>query len=430
MFQSIIKDGVFSKYEKPLWKTYQYIYFTMLTFVLIVKYYESSMFFGSSFKIPYYIYQTVYFISNMVLPFLVVINIGLIVLSLFKLSTGHFVWKKEEIIAGLVILVIFLIPYFLFDYAQPFWFAIFIFCAHNIDYKKLVKVYVLASITLFLIIFVSSCTGILEDTLFYRSNGIVRHGFGFIYTTWPPTHLFFLTACWAWLREEHISYYEIGLVGVFAVFSYVFCHARTSVISISLIFAFLLWAKIRSQKSQNHKYLMTKPLQIGCILSYPIIALVMTIVSVFYSDDNPVLNLINRLISGRLVLGQTGFNRFDILPFGQLIEMNTEPPKEYFFLDCSYINILLRYGLLVFLGVMFICLYMCFRQCEKKRFIRLGLLAIVAIKISMEYHIMEIDHTPILLYLLAFDPDDGEGFNLRAAFPKRKQHKQNKTTCK
>lgn len=421
MFESLKEKNVFAKYEKPLWNVYQAVYFAMLIFVITVRYYETSAFNGNGFQLPYILYQTVYFISNMILPFMVAANVACILLSLLGLATGPFVWKKSEMLCGLLCFAVMLVPYILFDYAQPYWFAVFIFCAHNVDFRKIVKVFVLASAVLFAIIFICGSTGVIEDVLAYRDDGTVRHAFGFHYTTWPPTHLFFLSICWAWLRQEKITYAEIALIGGFAAFSYIGCNARTSFISLSLLFFFLLWAKLRARKTENLRYRMTKPLQIGCVLSYPLIALVMMLLSVFYSEQNGLLSAINRITNNRLILGHTGFSRYGILPFGQAIEMNTEPPKEYFFLDCSYINILLRYGLLPFLVVMFICVYACCRECEKKRYIRLGLLAIMAIKISMEYHIMEIDHTPILLYLLAFDPDDGEGFNLRAAFPKRKK---------
>ena len=425
MFESLKEKNTFAKYEKPLWNVYQAVYFAMLIFVITVRYYETSAFNGSGFQLPYILYQTVYFISNMILPFMVAANVACILLSLLGLATGPFVWKKSEMLCGLLCFAVMLVPYILFDYAQPYWFAVFIFCAHNVDFRKIVKVFVLASAVLFAIIFLCGSTGIIEDVLAYRDDGTVRHAFGFHYTTWPPTHLFFLSVCWAWLRQEKITYAEIAVIGGFAAFSYIGCNARTSFISLSLLFAFLLWAKLRARKTEDLRYPMTKPLQIGCVLSYPLIAFVMMLLSVLYSEQNAFLSAINRITNNRLILGHTGFSRYGILPFGQAIEMNTEPPKEYFFLDCSYINILLRYGFLVFLAVMFICVYACCRECQKKRYIRLGLLAIVAVKISMEYHIMEIDHTPILLCLLAFDPDDGEGFNLRAAFSKRKKAIEN-----
>lgn len=411
----------FSKYEKPLWSIYQAAYCFTLACVLVSAYYESSAFRDSNPTVLFTIYQTVSFVATLLLPYLVAINLLCCVLSLFRLTDGHFRWTPQEIVIAIVCCGVLIVPYFLFGYIQPYWFAGFIFCAHNIDYRRLTKWFLLISVVLFAALFIGSLVGLVPDLVYYRDDGTVRHSFGFHYTTWPPTHLFFLAVCWAWLRQEKITYAEIALIGGFAAFSYIGCNARTSFISLSLLFAFLLWAKLRARKTEDLRYRMTKPLQIGCVLSYPLIAFVMMLLSVLYSEQNAFLSAINRITNNRLILGHTGFSRYGILPFGQAIEMNTEPPKEYFFLDCSYINILLRYGFLVFLAVMFICVYACCRECQKKRYLRLGLLAIVAIKISMEYHIMEIDHTPILLYLLAFDPDDGEGFNLRAAFPKRKK---------
>ena len=68
---------------------------------------------------------------------------------------------------------------------------------------------------------------------------------------------------------------------------------------------------------------------------------------------------LNTLFSTRLSLGKEVFDRYDVQIWGQDIPMrgnggSTEVVADYFFIDSSYVNILMRLGLVVFILVMLI----------------------------------------------------------------------------
>ncbi|MCQ2405137.1 MAG: hypothetical protein MJ083_03995 [Clostridia bacterium] len=428
MFESLKEKNVFAKYEKPLWKIYQIAYFVALVLSVTVRYYDSTMF-GNTIPAIHSLYEIIYFVSNLIIPFLVIFNLVCAVLSAFHLTAPQFTWTLSEFLVGASCCLLLYLPYRFWGYDQLLWIAVFVFCAHKIDFRKILKIFLVLSVILFVAVFICGCTGIIPDLVYFRGDGTSRHSFGFNYVTWPPTHLLFISIFWIWLRKENVTYCEIGVFAVFAVFSYLACHARTVFLCFALLIVWLFIVKIRTRKPENAKYIMSKPLQTCCLLSYPISALIMTLLSLFFNPNSSAFRFLDRLTSNRLTLGNIGFARYPITLFGQEIPMvslcgTTKPPlEEYFFLDCTYLYVLLRYGALAFCALMFIWVYSCFREQQKKNYIRLGLLAVIALKCIMEYH--PVDQEVFLLYLLALDPDDGEGFNLRAAFPKRKKAGEN-----
>ena len=95
----------------------------------------------------------------------------------------------------------------------------------------------------------------------------------------------------------------------------------------------------------------------------PFWAAVSILATRLFDQENRAFSEINELFSGRLYLGQKGWDDFGLSLFGQTIDMvgfggSIERPDNYFFIDCSYMNVMLRYGivfLVVLVGVYTIC---------------------------------------------------------------------------
>ena len=398
--------------EKRLWRGYEIFYFTVLALALLDTYLQITMFCGVRALIP--VMTAVTFATDMLTLVLLVLGGGCVVASLFKKAPAPFAFSVQEAVVAFVCCGLLLVPYFLCGYEEPFWFAVFILGARGIEQKKLIRFYFIISVIICSLTFLCGVTGLIENLVYHRGDGTVRIAFGFNYPTDFCSHIFFLVVCWLWLREEKASWLELGGIAALSVFVYLACNARTTSATLMLLTVWMIIVKLRARRN-NGQYTMTKPLQACCFLAPPLATLFMTASSVFYSDQSRFFTLIDKFTNCRLSQGHIGFVRYDFTLFGQSVEMHgngglVDLPTDYFFLDCTYVNTLLRYGLFALLVLLFSLFYLALSEKHKKAFVHVGLLGIVALQCVIEQHLMELGHSPLLLLLLAYDGEAG-GFD-------------------
>jgi len=291
--------------------------------------------------------------------------------------------------------------------------------AKNVPFRKLVQLYCGIVGTLLVITIVSSQVGLVEN-LVYGSIYGRRISFGINYPTDFTAYIFYLVMGYCYLRKGKLTYLELtGILGL-SVFSLVFCHARTNAICLLLTFAVFLYLKIRNRVSDNNgsHYIMNPKFSRVLAFSMPICALCFISLTFLYhaQTSNIAFTTINSLVSNRLHLGSIGLERYGIHLFGSAFQMvgwggSTTPRAEYFFLDSSYVLLLIRYGLMVFLAVMTIFVLSSLRAEKQKDFALLWILTLISIQCMFEHHLLEIAYNPFLFLIfsetLSGDKDDG-----------------------
>ena len=110
-------------------------------------------------------------------------------------------------------------------------------------------------------------------------------------------------------------------------------------------------------------------------------------------------------LSQRLSFSKKGIEVYGISIFGQYIPMqgnggSTQTPSNYFFLDSSYISILLQYGLIIFIVILIIWGMIGLRARKEKDWVLLWILAMIAFQSLMEQHLMDISYNPFLWIFL------------------------------
>lgn len=94
----------------------------------------------------------------------------------------------------------------------------------------------------------------------------------------------------------------------------------------------------------------------GVFIASPVVVAIFAILlHAFYNPQNTIYFQLNKLLSGRLALGQNAMSEYGISLFGKDIEwigFNMEETLRgaYNYVDCSYVKILLDHGIL-FLGI-------------------------------------------------------------------------------
>ncbi len=312
-------------------------------------------------------------------------------------------------------------------YFAPFLWILLIVAAKDVPFRKILQVYLLMNITIMGLAFIASLLGVIENLAYTNQDwDNFRYSFGCVYTTDFAAHVFFMLLASFYLYYKKLRWYHyIGTCAI-AGFIYYFCFAKLDTICILLIVLFfggyhVLQCQSRrecvvvpdmeknSQQAfvfkRTKAYLKWNNLWMRfALFSMPVLTMLMYFLSDSYQQDNEFLETINETITGRLALGKTGLDNYGISLFGQDVPMvgfggSLTLKQEYFFIDSSYINILLRYGIVFLLMLLVIYGTICYKH--KRDTALMISIVLLAISCFIDHHIMEEAYNPLTYALFA-----------------------------
>lgn len=283
--------------------------------------------------------------------------------------------------------------------------------ANDIDYRKILKVYLIVEIPMTICTMIAGYTGVITNLVYHRGEQ-VRMSFGFVYPTDFAAGIIFMVTAWVVLRQVRCTWIEIGLMIISVVLFEKYCDVRNSEIVMMILSICVVYLKIRNKLAakKGKGYIPSLLLKILCLVAPYGLAGFMILVSRFYRPDIEWMAKLNTLFSTRLSLGKEVFDRYDIQIWGQDIPMrgnggSTEVVADYFFIDSSYVNILMRLGLVAFILVMLIISIIMIKSLNHPYM--LMAMAIVCIHSVMEHHMFEVYYDVFLMLPLAkFDVKD------------------------
>ena len=317
--------------------------------------------------------------------------------------------NNKEMWLYLILFVIFFGAFLKTKYAFLIFDLILILGAKNVSFKKIIRLFCAISGIIIIITILSSQLGLVENLIYERGNRS-RISFGFEYPTDFTAHIFYLVMGYCYLRKDKLIYLELAGIFGLSLFTYFFCDARTNAISLFLTFAVFLYLKIRNQVSEKKgtRYVVNPKFSKILTFAMPLCAFSFILLTFLYhfQPTNALIKAINNLVSGRLELGAIGFEQYGISLFGNAFQMNgfggsTAPRMDYFFLDSSYVLLLIRYGILVLLAGLVIFSIVSLRAEKQKDFHLLWIMALIAVQCTIEHHLLEVAYNPFLFLLLA-----------------------------
>jgi len=281
----------------------------------------------------------------------------------------------------------------------------FILGAQNVPFRKLVQIYCIIAGTLMVVTIAGSQLGIVENLIYGN-----RISLGFNYPTDFAAHIFFFALAYCYLRKDRLTYIELAGILVLSIFTMIFNHARTNSICLFLTFAVFLYLKVRTEVSSRKgtDYKMSPNLSKVLVMSMPICAALIIGLTFLYNYDPglPFIRTIDKFLTGRLYWGNLGLEQYGIRLFGSTFDMvgaggATAVKEDYFFLDSSYVLLLIRYGIMVFLSVITVFILSAKRAFAEKDIVLLWILALISIQCTIEQHLLEMAYNPFLYYLFS-----------------------------
>ena len=339
---------------------------------------------------------------------------GYIFLASTALYTlAKFIWhntytKKEMIWAG-VILFAFLMPALLTEYRFLWYTGFLIVSAKDVEFDKILKVYLVIGITIMVAAFGASQYGLIEDLVYiaYRYGiDFYRHSYGMVYPTDFAAHLFFgaLVAMVLFEKKQN-TMMRVWISILISSVAILTANAQTTMICmIGFLVLCLLERLLRKYMRYMEKGLRWIPvICAGLFIS----------VSCLYNPNNQILLKLDDSLSGRLSISNKAFHLYDIRLFGQTIQeigngRSTEYREDYFFLDDSYVRILLEYGLILFVVVLAMLILISRKAMRYNRIVLMIALVAIGVHSIMEHHLIDLAYNPFLFSVFAILNQDGQ----------------------
>lgn len=89
--------------------------------------------------------------------------------------------------------------------------------ANGIEYKKILKVYLIVKVPITICTMIAGYTGLITNLVYHRGEK-VRMAFGFIYPTDFAAHVVYMIAAWVLIRQVRCSWIEIGMMIICVIF--------------------------------------------------------------------------------------------------------------------------------------------------------------------------------------------------------------------
>lgn len=290
------------------------------------------------------------FYSKFIGPYLkIAMIICVLILIYAEILNGKI--KKREMILLLSCMILFGILFFHLNGIAMFPLLFYIYSARNIEFRKITKFTMIESSILLLFVIVSAKLGIITN---YKVVQVLfgvtrtRTYLGFRYALFPQMILFNITLCYMYSYKDELVFFKCLILILLNYLMFKFTDSRLSCyMSIFLIIILYLVSK---------GYLNLKNKKFLCyilILAFPLCSILSIAITISYNPSNKTMVELNEVLGGRLRLGKNSLNEYSVKLFGNdtkyigagLDANGKRLVGVYNYVDCMYINILEKYGI-------------------------------------------------------------------------------------
>lgn len=257
------------------------------------------------------------------------------------------------------------------------------------------------------IVVILSQIGILQDYVFGAGTDRIRHGLGFSWTTTGAILYFYFLLGYIYLRKEKFGIKEAIILEIINIFFFRMTNSKMAFLLSSL---FLFFFSVKSKSKENRKETDDCAQKKGLLLLIPFILFCLAVISAkFYDPSIHVLSSFNNILSNRLELGHRAIERYGFSILGQKIKWmgfsikkpTLEAMTEYNYVDSSYLQLALQYGLLFIFIVIGIYTYGIYRAIQLSDFYLIDIYIIVLIFALVEPRLMNFAFNPFPLLIFS-----------------------------
>lgn len=231
------------------------------------------------------------------------------------------------------------LPMFLFIYTITF-----------VDFDEVCRLTVITGTCVFIFVLLSARLGIINDYV-YTYGERVRHYLGFRYALQPSAFLFNITAADLYYRRENKSFIRYIFWLLFNYLIYIQTDSRLSfILCVALLLVFWFLKPLKNFLAKH------KAISFVLSMSYIICAAVSICLTIGYNKNVEWMRTLNEFLGYRLSIGLNAFLQYRFGLFGQklyligqgLSSLGVKSTGDITYVDCLYLSILMRYGVIFF----------------------------------------------------------------------------------
>ena len=302
--------------------------------------------------INYFIYQFLLVFSdsvivlenhylNLLIPNLIKVTFFIIIfINIYKFLIRKF--NIKEIIICTVVGILFILSYKKSGDGMLLLNLFYICAFKDINFKKVFKIYIIATIVSLIIISILGLMTIYSNNRNVLWFGVERLRYSMGFRNRPTASYYLLSSTVALLIvKNRLTFRQIVLIYIINLCYFILTLTRGAFIAFNLIMIlYLVLIKYENDK-------IFKVFSFFIAFLYIFAPYVIYKISISYNANNAILCKFNSILSGRLKLTYDGLNNWGIPLFGQLVNM-TESVNGYNVIDSSFIQYLVIKGIVVF----------------------------------------------------------------------------------
>lgn len=273
-----------------------------------------------------------------------------------------------------------------------------VFSARDIDFRKLLGTFSLATFLVLCLTIYASQKGIIAN-MFMNADGGYRFSLGFNYVSFASQRLFFALCTYLMFRGKRISYLELLAFLLATIYMYQQTSTTSPFYLSILILTYVLFSiKIFKKEFIIENFWLKKIANYGFIL-----ALIITLYFCFYSSGN-LFHLVDQFTHNRLRLSVEGFRNFGVSWLGQHIIFTTMDifgnfTSNYNFIDSSFVQLLVIDGLIVSTFMLFALTKVMKYFVSIRKDIVLACLGIMIIHGMFDPQMLVLRYSPLILFI-------------------------------
>ncbi|MFX3617500.1 MAG: hypothetical protein ACE3JK_08225 [Sporolactobacillus sp.] len=287
--------------------------------------------------------------------------------------------------------------------------SLLLICSCDLDFDVITNVSYKIIIVCLSFLLILSLSGVLNNFTIMRGDA-PRYAFGTIQPTIFSAICFFGIAAYAYKNRGSFKIYQLIILAFLIILVNHFTGSRNDTISMIMLLLIPLIKELLDTKFIGHL------LKIVLILSYPINAAIVMIATNAFKYNYGIYNGINYdyFLSGRLRLGALALHLYPLKMLGQQVTMNGNGngnffinQSDYFFIDSSFLLMLLKYGIIFTTLFLLFNVYLMIRLIRGKYYCLAIILAIVGFEGSFQLTIPQyLNIFAVCLSIYKFNPDN------------------------
>lgn len=278
-----------------------------------------------------------------------------------------------------------------------FYTALLIVSVNHLDIDNIIKKTMMIQLVIVLLTICAALAGILPNIVENTSiGGIIRqrYSLGGIYNSYVPNVILSIAIEYIYImRNKKIKWIEVVGLLFLNLVAFLFTQTRMpfAMCIVTIVFMIILNKQVRRNKISRLQSFFFR-------YSYIIISLISLMVIIIYTPYIEWLNNLNTILSQRLRLAQVGIFNWGISVFGNNVDWITDP-SGYNYIDSSYLNILICYGIVMFVLIIFLLTYISVKADKVRNFYLCLALTLWAIRAAVDPQLYIIWFNPFLLFI-------------------------------